>query len=93
MPENNIERTLGEILATQKGTNKRIDDFRADIKELYGSTGKNSTSVKVAHTRIDDMKEDVVAMKKKSALLGGGSGLGGGALMAFIKDFFIPGGN
>ena len=92
MPEENgIERTLGKILATQEATNNRIDDFRQDFQKVYEKAADNKTSVVKAHTRIDDMKEDINTIQKKSTILGGGAGGMLGIAGAFVKDFF--GGN
>ena len=91
MPENGIERTLGTIIAKLDAAEQKHKDFREDIKQLYGETGKNSNDVGTAHSRIDDMKEDIQTIQRKSMLAGGGSGIGSSAIMIFLKDFLFGG--
>ena len=91
MPENGTERLLGTIIAKLDAADQKHKDFREDIKQLYGETGKNENSVGKAHTRIDDMKDDIQTIQKKSMLAGGGSGLGGSAIMIALKEFFMGG--
>ena len=91
MGENGTERLLGTIIAKLDAADQKHKDFREDIKQLYGETGKNSNDVGTAHTRIDDMKEDISTIQKKSTILGGGAGGMLGIAGAFVKDLF--GGN
>ena len=91
MGENGTERLLGTIIAKLDAADQKHKDFREDIKQLYGETGKNSNDVGTAHTRIDDMKEDISTIQKKSTILGGGAGGILGIAGAFVKDLF--GGN
>ena len=91
MGENGTERLLGTIIAKLDAADQKHKDFREDIKQLYGETGKNSNDVGTAHTRIDDMKEDISTIQKKSTILGGSAGGMLGIAGAFVKDLF--GGN
>ena len=88
MGENGTERLLGTIIAKLDAADQKHKDFREDIKQLYGETGKNSNDVGTAHTRIDDMTKDIDSIQKKSMLSGGGSGIGSSASMILLKDFF-----
>ena len=92
MGENGTERLLGTIIAKLDAADQKHKDFREDIKQLYGETGKNSNDVGTAHTRIDDMKDDIQTIQKKSMLAGGGSGIGSSAIMMALKEFFMGNG-
>lgn len=91
MAGNGIERTLGTIIAKLDAGEERDKNFREDVKELYSISTKNGLGIGKAHTRLNDMKDDISDMKKKSAGIGGLSGLSGGAVIAFLKDFFMGG--
>ena len=88
---NGIQRELGTIIAKLDAMEQKDRDYREDIKQLYGTTGTNTNSIGKAHTRLDDMKEDIGTIQKKSTLLGGGAGGALGFAGSFIKDLF--GGN
>jgi len=93
MAENGTERLLGTIIAKLDAADQKHKDFREDIKQLYGATGKNENAVGKAHTRLDDMKDDIKTIQKKSMLAGGGSGVGSSAIMIYLKDLLFGGGN
>ena len=91
MAESGIERTLGTIIAKLDAAEQKHKDFREDIKQLYGKTGKNENDVGTAHTRLDDMKEDIQSIQKKSILAGGGLGGGLGLAFTYFRDIFTGG--
>ena len=91
MAENGTERLLGTIIAKLASPDQKHKDFRDDIKQLYGKTEKNGNSASRAHTRLDDIKEDIQTIQKKSMLAGGGSGIGGSAIMIYLKDLIFGG--
>ena len=97
MAENGIERTLGEILATQKATNKSIDNYRKDIKEVFGeiktnsvTIGENKTSIKSIKEDLDDNIRPAIQTAQNKGMATGGIGIITG-IGAIFKDLF--GGN
>ncbi len=75
----------------KKDLGTKFDRMEKKHTETYISVfekiEKNGKAIIANQTNIENAVKNIDSMKKKSAILGGGSGLGGGAIMLAIKEF------
>ena len=63
---------------------KHTDTYTAVFKDIR----ENGEAIIANQTKLEGLDEDVSAMKKKSAVIGSGSGLGGGAIILALKEIW-----
>ena len=63
---------------------KHTETYSAVFKDIRD----NGEAIIANQTNIENVSKDIDGIKKKSALLGGGSGLGGGAMILVVKEFW-----
>ena len=72
---------------------------KVSLNELMQEVGVTEDQVKEQEMQkvdkikeeVDDIKEDIQTIQKKSMLAGGGSGIGGSAIMIYLKDLIFGG--
>ena len=100
-----VEKQLGEISGFLKGMNKNIDDkfesqekkldnFRVDIKEVFGEIKKNTviatankTSIEGINKDLDDNIRPAIQSAQNKGMATGGTGIVG-VVGLFIKSLF-----
>lgn len=89
---NNFANASNQRKEDKKDFNERFNRMEKKHTETYTAVFKdirsNGEAIITNQTKLEGVDKDIDAMKKKSALLGGGSGLGGGAMILAVKEIW-----
>ena len=89
---NNFKNATDQRKEDKKDIHTRIDRMEKKHTETYTAVFKdireNGEAIITNQTNIENAVKSIDGMKKKSAGIGGASGLGGGAMILAAKEFW-----